>query len=235
MIGIDTLAHTQLADISKKTAAALESTVMYAIWGPDRPCRSKEIVFALLVPRHRMAPTMVIPYRRLCWVARQARTRGTPQTIAEAVWEAVPTPKVTGPLGRPPLEFRKLGWRSLVGSWKWTYPGAHAPVNLALDSRSYVEHVFGEALRKQQLCQLEARRPRLFGGMDASIHRVLTMTHTIDCDNELDRALLRGVLVGALWTEVRAQAGGLEPTNSCPFCSGGVPEDEEHLLRRCSA
>ena len=60
----------ELADISKKTAASLESTVMYALWGPSGPCQSKEIIFAILVPGHRMAPTMVvIPYRRMCWLA----------------------------------------------------------------------------------------------------------------------------------------------------------------------
>ena len=235
MIIAAALYGVELADISKRTAAALESTVMYALWGPSRPCRSKEIVFALLVPGHRVAPTMVIPYRRMCWLARQARTRSTPQTIIQAIWEAVSTLKVTGPLGQALQEFRKLGWQLLMGWWKWTYPGAHAPINLALDSRSYVEHVFREVLRKPQLRQLEARRPRLFGGMDASIHRVLTLTHTAKCDNELDRALLRGVLAGALWTAVWAQARGLRATSTCPFCSIGMPEDKEHLLWWCSA
>ena len=98
-----------------------------------------------------------------------------------------------------------------------------------------MEHVFREVLRKQQLRQLEARRPRLFGGMDASIHRALTLTHAADCDNQLDKALLQGVLAGALWTAVRAQARGLRVTSTCPFCSAGVPEDEEHLLWRCGA
>ena len=159
MIIAGALYGVELADISKKIAATLESTVMCAVWGPSRPCRSKEIVFALLVPGHRVAPTMVIPYRRMCWLARQARTRSTPQTIIQAIWEAVPTPKVTGPLGRALQEFRKLGWQPLMGWWKWTYPGAHAPVNLALDCESYVEHVFREVPRKQQLRWLEARRP----------------------------------------------------------------------------
>ena len=93
-----------------------------------------------------------------------------------------------------------------MGWWKWTWKWT--PVNLPLDSQLYVEHVFGEVLRKQQLRQLEDRRPRLFGGMDASIHRVLTLTHTKDCDNDLDRARLRGVLAEALRTAARAQARG---------------------------
>ena len=37
---------------------------MTAIWGPSRPCRAKEVVFALLLPGHRVAPSMVVPYKR---------------------------------------------------------------------------------------------------------------------------------------------------------------------------
>ena len=157
MIIAAALYGVELANASKKTAAALESTVMYALWGPGRPCRSNEIVFTLLVPGHRVVPTMVIPYRRMCWLVRQASTRGTPPTIIQPAWEVVPVPRVASPLGRALQEFRNLGWQPLVRWWKWTYPGAHAPINLALDSQSYVEHVFREALRKQQLRQLEAR------------------------------------------------------------------------------
>ena len=178
---------------------------------------------------------MVIPYRRLCWLARQARTRGTPQIVIQAVWETTPAPKTTGLLGRALQEFRKLAWQPLAGWWTWTYPGAHAPINLALDSQSFVEHVFQEAVRQQRLRKLEARRPQLFGGMDARIHRGLTLAHTAECDNELVRALLRGVPAGVLRTAVRVHARGLRPTNTCPHCTAGVPGDEEHLLWWCSA
>ena len=61
------------------------------------------------------------------------------------------------------------------------------------------------------------------------------MTHTTSCDNEPDTALLRGVLAGAPWTAVWAQARGLWATSTCPFCSAGLPEDEEHPLWQCSA
>ena len=38
MIIVAVLYGVELVDISKKTASALESTVMYALWGPSRPC-----------------------------------------------------------------------------------------------------------------------------------------------------------------------------------------------------
>ena len=53
---------------------------------------------------------MIIPYKRACWLARLAKTRGTPQTIAQAVWEADPVPRATGPTGRALGELRSLGW-----------------------------------------------------------------------------------------------------------------------------
>ena len=109
-------------------------------------------------------------------------------------------------------------------------PGGTCPDQLGVDSQSYVVHVFRETPRRQQLRKLEIRRPRLFGGMGANIHRALTLAHIANCDNELDRAMLRGALMGVLWTAVRAQARGLGPTNTCPFCSTGLLKDEEHLL-----
>ena len=80
----------ELADVTMKHAMGLEAAVLHILWGPTKPCRAKEIVFALLVPGHRMAPTMLIPYKRACWLANLARTRGTPQSIAQAVWETNP-------------------------------------------------------------------------------------------------------------------------------------------------
>ena len=125
MIIAAALYGVELADISKKTAAALESTVMYALWGPSRPCRSKETVFALLLPGHRVAPTMVIPYRRMYSLARQPRTTSTPQTIIQAIWEAVPSPKVTGPLRGALQGFRKLGWQPLMATCRGEEPSLH--------------------------------------------------------------------------------------------------------------
>ena len=43
-----------------------------------------------------------------------------PQTIIQAVWEAVATLNVTGPLGRARQEFRKMRWQLLLGWWKLT-------------------------------------------------------------------------------------------------------------------
>ena len=69
----------ELADISRREASSLDSAIMAAIWGPITPCAAKEIliVFTLLLPRHRVAPSMVIPYRRKCWLAQLARNPGT--------------------------------------------------------------------------------------------------------------------------------------------------------------
>ena len=67
----------ELAEAGLKHIAGLDTAVMHALWGTSMPCRAKEIVFALLVPGHRVALSMVVPYRRICWLARMARTRGT--------------------------------------------------------------------------------------------------------------------------------------------------------------
>ena len=225
----------ELAEAGLKHIAGLDTAVMHALWGTSRPCRAKEIVFALLVLGHRVAPSMVVPYRRICWLARMARTRGTPQTIAQAVWEHRTANRIQGPMGQALKELSRLGWQATCGWWQWTYPGALAPVNMALESQEAVEHVVREELRKRELLRVERRRPRLFAGIGGSIHRGLTLAYLHTCTAELDKSILRGALTGAIWTAVRANERGLWPTRMCPYCDKQEPEDEEHLLWRCTA
>ena len=42
--------------------------VMYALWGSNKPCSSKEIIFALLVLGHCTTPSMVVPYQWAFWM-----------------------------------------------------------------------------------------------------------------------------------------------------------------------
>ena len=83
MIVAATLFGVELADVAPRDVSSLESAIMTAIWGPSRPCRAKEVVFALLLPGHRVAPSMVVPYKRMCWLAHIARVPGTAQTVTQ--------------------------------------------------------------------------------------------------------------------------------------------------------
>ena len=67
------------------------------------------MVFALLLLGHRVAPSMTVPYKRMCWLVQIARSPGTAQTVTQAIWERTATPQARGPLGRALWEFRKLG------------------------------------------------------------------------------------------------------------------------------
>ena len=106
MIVAATLFGVELADIAQRDIHGLESAIMTVIWGPSR---AKELVFALLLPGHRVAPSMVMPYKRMCWLAQIARSPSTAQTVAQAIWEHTERPKATRPLGRALYEFRRLG------------------------------------------------------------------------------------------------------------------------------
>ena len=235
MIVAASLYGVELADVSQKDLNSMETAIMTAIWGPSRPCRAKEIVFALLVPGHRVAPSMVIPYKRMCWLAQMARSPGTAQTVAQALWEHTTKPRTTGPFGRALNEFRKLGWTSLQGWWQWRVPRTGLTLHLVHSPKGYVEHLFRESLREKQLEALEMRRPRQFGGMGACLSRELTLSQLELCATELDKSLLRSVLTGAIWTADRAFRRGLRPDGRCPFCDKGVQEDENHLFWWCEA
>ena len=175
MIVAAALFGVELADISWRDASSLESAIMGAIWRPSRPCRAKEIVFTLLLPGHGVAPSVVIPYKRMCWLAHLARNPGTPQTVAQAIWEGTESPKPTGPLGR-----------ALRGWWQWSLPHNATVVNVVHAPKDYVEHLFREALPESQLTALERRWLRTFGGMGARLDRTLTPSDIAACDTELD-------------------------------------------------
>ena len=117
MIVAATLFGVEVADIAQRDIHSPETAIMTAIWGPNRPCRVKEVVFAVLLPGHRVTPSMVIPYKRMCWLAHIARSPGTAQTVTQAMWEHTERPKATRPLGRALHEFRRLGRHNLRGWW----------------------------------------------------------------------------------------------------------------------
>ena len=148
MIIAAALYGVRLADISKKTAASLESTVMYALWGPAHHVgqRKLSLLFSCRDTTWRR-PWSSGTGECAGWHGRRAQEARHKQSSTEVA----PAPKATGPLDRALQEFHTLGWQPLVGWWQWKYPGAHAPINLALDSQLYVEHVFREALRRQKL------------------------------------------------------------------------------------
>ena len=93
----------------------------------------------------------MIPYRRMCWLAHLARCPGTAQTMAQAIWEGTQSPKPTCPLGRALHKFRRLGWRSMRGWWRWSLLHSGMVVHLVHTPKEYVEHLFREALRESQL------------------------------------------------------------------------------------
>ena len=150
--------------------------------------------------------------------------------MAQAIWEETELPRATGPSGRAMQEFRKLGWCTTRGWWQRVPPGKKEAVHLVHADKGYVEHLFRESIREHQLGTLEARRPRTFGSMGARLDRGLTLLALNLCAMELNKSMLRGVVAAALWTSDRAHCRGLKPDDRCPYCTQGVPEDEDHLL-----
>ena len=110
----------KLADIAQRDVTSMEIAIMTAIWGPNRSCRAQELVFALLLPSHRVAPSMVVPYKQMCWLAHLARTQGTAQVVAQAIWDETELPKAIGPFSRALQEFRRLDWRPVPEWWQWS-------------------------------------------------------------------------------------------------------------------
>ena len=104
MIVAAALFGVEPADISSRDGSSLESAIMGAIWGPSSPCMAKKIVSTLLLPGHRVAPSMVIPYSRMCWLAHLERR-------APLLRETLPENQLTALEKRRPRTFGGMGAR----------------------------------------------------------------------------------------------------------------------------
>ena len=164
MMVATTLFGVKLADIVQRDVTNTETTIMRAVWGPERPCRATEVMFALLLPGHRVAPSMVVPYKG---------TQGTAHAVAQAS-----SRRRNCPRPRPLLVGRYMNSRGWTGAA--CEDGGNGPCRArgqrcTSSKEEYSEHQFHESLRGSELASLEMRRPHVFGGMEAWLDRDLTL------------------------------------------------------------
>ena len=86
---------------------ALDFLAAVALWGPTRVSRNCEVLWSVLTPGHRVAPSWRA--QRLSWLAQVAASPGTVQVLVQAVLEGHPKPPLTGPVGRVLQATRRLG------------------------------------------------------------------------------------------------------------------------------
>ena len=223
---------SKLAEVGEADMRALDSLAAIALWGPTRVSRNREVLWSVLTPGHRVAPSWRAQYQRLLWLAQASATTGTVQVLVQAVLEERPKPPLTGPVGRALQDTRRLGWVALEGWWKWRLPGQAAPLHLALDDWGEVCHRVRESQRFSALQALERRRPRTYGGLGGAVQRdAVRHALTVAC-NELELVLLRSQLAGATWTAARAHEHRIRTDPRCPHC-GAPAETDEHMLWAC--
>ena len=66
-----------LMDAAPADLRALETKVLTSVWGSQRGGRAKELVFAVLMKRHRLSPVMKVHYMLVAWLIRTARRPGS--------------------------------------------------------------------------------------------------------------------------------------------------------------
>ena len=64
MVNATRLHASKIVPIYLKSVRPFETKIVRTIWGNSRPGRAKEIVFSILSARHRISPTLLIPYNR---------------------------------------------------------------------------------------------------------------------------------------------------------------------------
>ena len=73
------------ARTSTQVLHALDTAVLKCIWGPSRGSRAKEVVLHLLLPGHRLAASLYVPYTRILWLAGLARRQLGTMYAAQAI------------------------------------------------------------------------------------------------------------------------------------------------------
>ena len=222
----------ELADVGSRDVARLELAAVRALWGPTRTSRAKEVLWAVLVPGHRVSPMWRLQYSRVLWLARQARTPGAGQVLVQAILEETDRPPDTGPVGRALQSVRQLRWEAVHGWWVWRVPGQREQLHLVSGDWGEVCHRVRESQRYTALAALERRRPATFGGLGAEVCRPACSQGMTVAGSETERSLLRALQAGATWTGARVQKHQISDLAACPYC-GGPPETEVHLLWDC--
>ena len=220
------------ARTNPKSMLALETAVMNCVWGTSKTTRAKEVVFNLLLPGHRMAPTLYVPYNRVMWLAGLARRQLTTMYVAQEIWEqgGVITPE--GPMGRAMEAVADLGWQALEGWWAWSVPDQNEEVHFVYDTPSRLGHIIRESLRSKEMRSLEGRRPRQFTGVSSGPNREILRAAMDSFSGPGETQLVSQILVGAVWTEERAHRRKMVLTPTCPYCEVAV-EDEQHIFWEC--
>ena len=101
---------SELAEVGEADMRALDSLAAIALWGPTRVSRNREVLWSVLMPRHRVVPSRRAQCQRLLWLAQEAATPSTVQVMVQVVLEERPKPPLTGPVeGLCPLPGPSLG------------------------------------------------------------------------------------------------------------------------------
>ena len=92
---------SELVEVGEADMRALDSLAAIALWGPTRVSRNREVLWSVLTPGHRVAPSWRAQYQRLLWLAQASATTGTVQLLVQAVLEERPTGHKTRTVPKP--------------------------------------------------------------------------------------------------------------------------------------
>ena len=101
------------------------------------------------------------------------------------------------PVGRAFRTVSNLGWTATEGWWKWQLPDDSEPLDMVSEPMSRLMHRVREALRGQQLRQLELCRPRQFEGMKGEVLKDVLNKQLSKYPDGVERSLIPGAIAGA--------------------------------------
>ena len=90
----------ELADIQGRNLASVDTVAAKAVLGPRQCSRAKECLWGLLTKGFYVSPLWHVQYQRMLWLARQARTPGTTQTLVQEVLSEYAQPDALSDVGQ---------------------------------------------------------------------------------------------------------------------------------------
>jgi ribonuclease HI len=223
------------APVSKRELGRFGHAILRGILGKKRGRACAEVVMTLFGPGHRIDPQQAVPYRALAMLHRMIHKRPDLHHLMRLAWVGLRghTAAAGGPLWIIQQALREMGavWVSLY------IVKLHGGVEVDLrhvEAEAWA-HVVREQLRLTMWRKAAARRNDMQGiehGIDRDATQALLMSSKLELR---ERAALRSILTGDVWTQDRACRAHLQPSGVCPFCSSGEVEDHRHLWWHCPA
>ena len=225
-----------VASVSKRQLADWRYKALMALLGAHWGRHCAEIVHTLLSLGHRSDPAQALIYQSLATLHGILASRVDLYATFCSAWAILGqrnSSRVPSPVGHIKETFKAVGWKRPEPFVFITSAGQ--AVNVKDVDRGEWEHIVGDELRSKAWRRASERWVDM-QGIEVGVQREITLSlleHGFLTAHE--RARLRAILAGGVWSQDRLYRARLADSPICPYCHTGEVEDQERMWWKCPA